>query len=128
MATKFLPFFFWQKQVMFTVLAQTILAASIKKRCLYKPLVHITVNTDVRVSVFQEEMILQEGGLSRSFYIWVEDVRAEKKGKKKSERRGREKEKRSGGEERRRKFLYLPGKNIQRTKQMNRKEEGNDYY
>lgn len=40
---------------LYTVLAQTISAALIK-RCLYKHIVHISVNTDVKVSVFKGEM------------------------------------------------------------------------
>lgn len=47
---KMLAFFpFLAKKVLFTVLPQTISATSFKI-CLYKPLIHTSVNTDVRVS------------------------------------------------------------------------------
>lgn len=49
----FFSFFFWQKNIYCT--GTTISAASIK-RCFYMSLVHISVNTDGRVSVFWEEM------------------------------------------------------------------------
>lgn len=63
-------------------------------------------------------------GGSRSFYIRIEDAKEEKK----TERMGREKgEKSSGGMEEGGQVsttLYLPRKNVERTKQMNRREEG----
>lgn len=51
-----LEFFpFSAKKNLFTVLAQTISATSFKI-CLYKLLIQIFVNIDVRVSMLQEEM------------------------------------------------------------------------
>lgn len=52
---KCLNFSFFSKKNLFTVLAQTISATSFKI-CLYKLLIQIFVNIDVRVSMLQEEM------------------------------------------------------------------------
>lgn len=79
------------------------------------PLVHISFNTDGRVSVF-----LQEGVIKEFLYLdrgW--QSRKEKKGerRKKGQEEGRKEGKVSIS-------LYLPGENVERTKQMNRREEG----
>lgn len=115
----FFPFLA-KKEVIFTVLAQTITAASIK-RCLYKSLVHISVNTDVRVSVF-----LQGGVIKEFLYLdrGCQSRKEEEEERKKGERKGKKGQEVWREEGKVSISLYLPGKYVECTKQMNRREEG----
>lgn len=82
---------------------------------------YISVNTDVRVSVSGADVVVVQGEVIRKFLY-----RKEEEEKKKRERRD---ERRKEGEEEWREkekplFSISTGKNVKRTKQMNRGEEG----
>lgn len=67
-----------------------------------------------------------QGGVIEVFlqYIWIENARAEQKKMTMKRRRQGKKGQECKKEGQVSISLYLPGKNVERTKQMNRREEG----